>query len=61
MNRVSPELEERLSQNLHRCAAITGTLFKLKTALYKQQYPLLSDREIREKITAHIIARKEAR
>jgi len=50
-----------LSQNLHRCAAITGTLFKLKTALYKQQYPLLSDREIREKITAHIIARKEAR
>ena len=61
MNRISPELEQQLRHNLHRCAAITETLFKLKTELYKQQYPLLSDKEIQEKITADIITRKESR
>jgi len=59
MKRVSPELEQQLCYNLHRCAVITSTLFELKTALYKKNYPLLNDREIREKITDHIIARKE--
>lgn len=61
MNKISPELEQQLRHNLHRCAAITDTLFKLKTELYKHQYPLLSDKEIQEKITADIIARKESR
>ena len=61
MKRVSPELEQQLCYNLHRCAAITDTLFKLKTELYKKNYPLLNDKEIQEKITADIITRKESR
>lgn len=58
MNKLPPQLEEKLSKKLKRCFQLTDMLFDLKLSMYKSRNKDLHKQQIIEKITTSIINRK---